>query len=62
MGNFIKSIISYTVVVGVPIVCIGAISVAAYSMGRDEGKVEGLSTAEALLKSHVKHEAEENKE
>lgn len=62
MGNFIKSIISYTVIVGVPIVCIGAISVAAYSTGHNEGKVEGLRTAETLLKSHIKHKDEENEE
>lgn len=62
MGNWIKSIINYTVFVGVPIICIGASSAFAYSMGHDQGKEEGLNTAEALLRSQIAKNEEETKE
>lgn len=59
MKNLIKSIISYTTLVGVPIVCISAMSAAAYAVGHKDGKVEGLMTAQAVLDGYVKAQEDE---
>lgn len=53
--NFVKNAVSYTIVVGVPIIAIGAISASAYSVGHKDGM-------EAILNLAVKETSEESEE
>ena len=53
MKNLIKSIISYTVLVGVPIICVGAVSASAYSVGRDDGMRDGLNVAKKIVEDSM---------
>lgn len=48
MKNLIKGAISYTVLVSVPIFCVSVMSIAAYAMGRDDGKADGMNFQEAV--------------
>lgn len=56
MKNFIKSVASYAVLVGVPIMCIGAISAGAYSVGRDDGEVKAMKYILEVAKESVENE------
>jgi hypothetical protein len=59
MKNLIKSIISYTALVGVPIICVGAVSASAYSIGHNDGMRDGLNVAEQIVKNHVESKEKE---
>lgn len=58
MKNLIKSIISYTALVGVPIICIGSITASAYSVGRDDGVKEAMMFAKESVKETTKKNEE----
>lgn len=61
--NWIKGIISYTVIVGVPIIAIGAISASAYSVGHKDGMEDGsMMAADVLKKSIDEKESEKTEE
>lgn len=62
MKNLIKGIISYTALVGVPIIAIGSISAAAYKVGHSDGMQEGLATATNMIKASIERIEEKNEE